>query len=92
MGGRSRVFMSKTDKRSYVAPNRLKISSESVMMPIYDLSRSTVIARQTSEARYFGVAMNADGWSSNPQRRPMLGCMCETPSVVRTAGAVDTYS
>jgi hypothetical protein len=65
---------------------------EDRLVLIYDLSRSAVIARQAIEARYFGVAMNADGWSSNPQHRPMLGCMCETPSVVRMAAAVDTSS
>ena len=34
--------------------------------------------------------MIAGSWPLNPQRRPLLGYVCETPSIVHMTAAADT--
>jgi hypothetical protein len=90
VGASSRVYLAEKDERKYEGPSAHFVSADSTMKPIYDLAKSAVCASQQAEARQYGVAVNADGWSSNPKRRPVIGCMAETPSFVRMAGAKDT--
>ena len=79
----ARVFLAQGDQRKYVPPSAKEVASDKVMVPIYNLASNEIIEKQKREVALYGACITGDGCSSNPQRRPMVGGMTETPGFVR---------
>ena len=85
----ARVFLAQGDQRKYVPPSAKEVASDKVMVPIYNLASNEIIEKQKREVALYGACITGDGCSSNPQRRPMVGGMTETPGFVRYQNCID---
>ena len=77
------------DLKSYKFPSRYKLAGP-ILDDVAQETTSHIERVQGAELKKYGGAILVDGASHNPQRRPLVNVICETPSYQRLSFAKDT--
>ena len=72
----------------YTPPKRVRLAGPMLKASLATTS-DDLVATQSIEAQSYGVSATSDGWSSNPQHRPVEAQLLETPTVAFMNAAED---
>lgn len=73
---------------AYEPPSRYQLGAPLLRATISS-STADLAEAQKTEAKLFGISATSDGWSSNPQHRPIEAQLFETPTVTTMNAARD---